>query len=99
MANQIKMTPETMRIRAGEYKTEAENLQIIINKMDVLLKRLQDEWEGEASRAYAERFGELRPGFVTAKDLVDEISAALKTTAQIVEDTDRNIAGQFKVNA
>ena len=30
------------------------------------------------------------------KNLVDEISAALKKAAQIVEDTDKNIAGQFR---
>lgn len=96
MANQIRMTPETMRTRAAEYTTEANNLQQVINKMDNLLKQLQAEWEGDASRAYAERFGQLRPGFVKAKDLVDEISAALKKTAQIVEETDKNIAGQFK---
>ena len=96
MANQIRMTPETMRTRANEYTTQANNLQQVINKMDNLLKQLQGEWEGDASRAYAQRFNELRPGFVKAKELVDEISAALKKTAQIVEETDRNIAGQFR---
>lgn len=96
MANQIRMTPETMRTRASEYTTQANNLQQVINKMDNLLKQLQGEWEGDASRAYAQRFNELRPGFVKAKELVDEISAALKKTAQIVEETDRNIAGQFR---
>ena len=34
--------------------------------------------------------------FVKAKDLIDEISAALKSTANIVEQTDQNIAGQFR---
>lgn len=96
MANQIRMTPETMRSRAGEYTTQANNLQSIINKMDALLKNLQGEWEGNASEAYAARFNELRPGFVKAKDLIDEISQALKTTAQIVEETDNNIANQFR---
>lgn len=96
MANQIRMTPETMRMRANEYTQQANNLQQIITKMDTLLKQLQAEWEGDASRAYADRFTQLRPGFVKAKDLVDEISAALKKTAQIVEETDKNIAGQFK---
>lgn len=96
MANQIRMTPETMRSRASEYTTQANNLQSIINKMDALLKNLQGEWEGNASEAYAARFAELRPGFVKAKDLIDEISQALKTTAQIVEETDNNIANQFK---
>lgn len=96
MANQIRMTPETMRTRAGEYTNQANNLQQIISKMDTLLTQLQSEWEGEASRAYAAKFAELRPGFVKAKDLIDEISAALKSTAQIVEDTDNRIAGQFR---
>ncbi len=96
MANQIRMTPETMRTRANEYTAQANALQDVINKMDNLLKQLQAEWEGDASRAYADRFQQLRPGFVKAKNLVDEISTALKKTAQIVEETDRNIAGQFK---
>lgn len=96
MASQIRMTPETMRTRASEYTTQANNLQTVINKMDTLLQTLQGEWEGSASEAYAARFSELRPGFVKAKDLIDEISAALKKTAQIVEATDNSIANQFR---
>lgn len=96
MANQIRMTPEKMRSRAAEYTTQANNLQSIITKMDALLKNLQGEWEGSASEAYAARFAELRPGFVKAKDLIDEISTALKSTAQIVEETDKSIANQFR---
>ena len=96
MASQIRMTPEKMRTRAGEYTTQANNLQSIITKMDALLKNLQGEWEGSASEAYAARFAELRPGFVKAKELIDEISQALKQTAQIVEETDNNIANQFR---
>lgn len=96
MANQIRMTPEMMRTRASQYTTQAGNLQDIINAMDRLLTQLQSEWEGEASRAYATKFAELRPGFVKAKDLIDEISAALKSTANIVEQTDQDIAGQFR---
>ena len=96
MANQIRMTPEAMRQRAGEYTTQANQLQQVITKMDNLLRQLQGEWEGDASRAYAERFAQLRPGFVKAKELVDEISTALKSTAQIVEETDKSIASQFR---
>lgn len=96
MANQIRMTPEMMRTRAGQYTAQANNLQEIITVMDRLLTQLQSEWEGDASRAYAAKFAELRHGFVKAKDLIDEISAALKSTANIVEQTDKNIAGQFR---
>lgn len=96
MSGQIRMTPETMRQRAREYTTQANNLDSIIRKMDSLLKQLQSEWEGDSSRAYAEKFAQLRPGFTKAKELIDEISSALTKTAQIVESTDRDIANQFR---
>jgi len=96
MASQIRMTPDKMRSRANEYTTQANNLDSIINKMDSLLKELQGEWEGNASEAYVARFTELRPGFVKAKDLINEISASLKKTADIVEETDNRIANQFR---
>ncbi len=96
MANQIRITPEMMRSRAGEYTNEANKLNEIIRTMDRLLSNLQSEWEGEASRAYAEKFAQLKPGFVKAYDLINEISTALKSTAQIIEETDRSIANQFR---
>lgn len=33
---QIRMTPETMRQRAGETDTQAQNMQDLISKMDSL---------------------------------------------------------------
>ena len=69
-SGQIRMTPETMRGRASEYRIESENVQNVIEKMDSLLESLQAEWEGAASEAYAAKFGELRPSFVAAKDLL-----------------------------
>jgi WXG100 family type VII secretion target len=84
-----------MRSRAQEYHVEGENLGQIITKMDRLLSTLQGEWEGEASRAYSNRFAELRPGFVKAQELIFEIEQALKNTAQTLEETDAAIAGAF----
>lgn len=96
MSDQIRMTPDTMRARAGEYRTEADTVNQVISKMDSLLQQLQSEWEGAASESYAERYQELRPGFVKAEELIREIAAALDSTANIVEETDQNIASQFR---
>lgn len=96
MAEQIRMTPEIMRTRASEYLVQAENLQAIIGNMDRLLTTLQGEWEGHASEAYAQRFAQLRPGFIQTRELIDEIAAALKSTADIVEETDNSIASRFR---
>ena len=56
MAGQIRMTPSVMRDRAGEYLQQSEELQSIITNLNGLLDQLQGEWEGQASRAYADQF-------------------------------------------
>ena len=96
MSGQIRITPEQMRGRAGEYRTQAQCVEDVINAMDALLTTLQAEWEGESSVAFEDRFQELRPGFVAAKDLIDEIAAALDATANDVENLDSQIAGQWR---
>ncbi len=99
MAGQIRMTPEAMRGRATEYTTEAGKLNDIIVKMDGLLGALQTEWEGSSSVAYAEKYADLKPSFEAARELINDIATALTNTARIVEDTDNNIANQFRNNA
>lgn len=96
MSGQIRITPEQMRGRASEYRTQASNVEDVINNMDRLLDALQSEWEGESSAAFADRFTELRPGFVAAKDLIDEIAASLDATANDIEDLDNQIAGKYR---
>lgn len=95
MSNQIRMTPDQMRGRAGEYSAQADAVGEIIAKMDSLLEALQGEWEGKASEAYVARYTELKPAFQKAETLIREISTALTDTANIVEEADSNIASQF----
>ena len=96
MANQIRISPDVMRERANQYRVEADTVHGVIEKMDTLLQQLQSEWEGSASESYADRYDQLRPGFVKAEDLIREIAEALDSTARIIEETDENIAGQLK---
>ena len=96
MSDQIRITPEIMRTRAAEYSAEGDKLQEIIVKMDNLLTQLQGEFEGAASESFAARYQELKPGFVKARDLIEEIANALKSTANIFDQTNTEIANQFR---
>ena len=96
MADQIRMTPDMMRQRASEYANQSEAVGQVIVTMDHLLDQLQGEWEGAASRSYAEKYNELKPGFIKAQKLIMEISTALNKTAQTVEETDAAIAASFR---
>ena len=68
MSNQIRITPDQMREIANQYRNEANTVNGVISKMDLLLKILQGEWEGSSSEAYAVRYQELKPSFVKAEE-------------------------------
>ena len=93
----IRIDPDTMIVRANQYRVEAQNVGQIIANLDQLLSALQTEWEGDASRAYADQyFSELKPTFQRAQQLIDEVSIALERTAQQMRDSDMTSASQFK---
>ena len=96
MSEQIRITPEQMRERSTQYRNEAEKVGEVISRMDMLLDTLQGEWEGAASRSYSERYTELKPGFIKAQELINDIAFSLDATAQIIEETDINIASSFR---
>ena len=91
----IRISPEAMRGKAAQYNAQADAVNDVINRMDTLLSELQGEWEGAASQSYANRYQELKPGFIKARELITEIAAALNSTANIMEQTDTDIANQF----
>lgn len=93
---QIRMTPETMRTRATQTDKQAEAVQNVMKAMDSLLATLKGEWEGEAVKGYEDRYNKIKPSFKNAKSLLEEIAHNLRATAQIVEETDKNIASQFR---
>ncbi|MCI9129199.1 MAG: WXG100 family type VII secretion target [Eggerthellaceae bacterium] len=93
----IRISPDQMRGRANEFRRESQSVGDSISNMDRLLGQLQEEWEGEASRSYANRYqSELRPSFQRAQEMIDEIAAALDKTAQEMQDMDARIASGFR---
>lgn len=96
MSNQIRMTPDSMRARAAEYQQQSDIVGEVIGQMDTLLTNLKSEWEGSASEAYEDKYQQLRPGFTAMQDLIAEICTALNKTADIVEQTDADIANQLR---
>jgi len=93
---QIRMTPEQMRQRAGEMRSKGEAFQDVINGMQSVINELQTEWEGQASRAFAEQFDRLKPSFNDTRRLIDDIGQQLDSTATAVEQMDQDIASRFR---
>lgn len=98
MEGQIRISPEQMRSRAGEYRTQADTVGGVISAMDTLLSALQGEWEGESSKAFQFRFEELRPSFLNAQELINEIAATLDANANEMEAVDYQMAANTQGN-
>ncbi len=97
MSDNIRITPDIMRQRAGQYRNEAATVGQTISNMDNLLNLLQSEWEGQSSQAYAQRYySELKPNFQKAKELIEEIAVALDKTAASMEDIDNDLANKLR---
>ncbi len=97
MAGQIRITPDQMRTRASEFRTEGQNFEDVITKMQNLINTLQEEWEGEASRKFADQFEALKPSFIEVRNLIDDIGGQCDATAEALESLDQEIASKFSV--
>ena len=97
MAGQIRITPDQMRTRAGEFRTEGNNFQDCITKMQGLIRTLQEEWEGQASQGFAAQFEALAPSFNKVRELIEDIGGQLDATAAAAESLDQELAGKFNI--
>ena len=88
MADQIRLSPDQMLARAGEYDTQAGMVGDVISKMVQLMGALDSEWDGKAKESFIEKWNELKPSFDSAKVMIEEISARLKKTAENTRATD-----------
>lgn len=92
----IRLDHEVLAEISAKYAQEAEKVSEVINSMDGLLGTLESEWEGEAARAYAERYQELRPSFEACQSLISEISQAIQKSSEIYRETDSSIANAYR---
>ena len=97
MSGQIRITPEEMRGCANSCRNYGDTCQDLIQSTQTLIDNLQQQWEGMASRAYADKFASLRPSFDRMRELYEELAQQLDGTAAAMEGLDQEIAGKFGV--
>ena len=96
MAIEIRISPEVMRQRSAEAQRQSDGMLELRKKMDNLLTELRGEWTGDAMDGYAYRFENIKPVLKNANELLTEIANNLNKTAEIMEQTDSQIAAQYR---
>ena len=78
---QIKLTPEELRTSANRYTEGSENVTQVLTTLTNEQAIIADNWDGSAFDSFEAQFNELSP--------------KIKEVADIVEQTDQDIAAQI----
>lgn len=95
--SQIRISPDAMRGRAGEYATHQASLDELRTTLDSLLATLQEEWEGQATASFVQQWTDIKPSFENCSQLLADINAQLNSTAGAMESLDSQISGQMGI--
>ena len=85
MAGQIRITPEQMHARAGEFRNAESEYSRVISTMRNLINTLQGEWEGAASESFNQM-----------DQLILDIAKQCDDVADATQALDEEIASKFK---
>ncbi|EGJ41857.1 virulence factor EsxA [Streptococcus sanguinis SK49] len=92
---QIKLTPEELRTSAQKYTQGSEEVTQVLNNLTNEQAVIADNWDGSAFDSFEAQFNELSPKIKEFAQLLQDINAQLVKVADIVEQTDQDIAAQI----
>ena len=92
---QIKVTPEELRTSAQKYTQGSEEVTQVLNNLTNEQAVIADNWDGSAFDSFEAQFNELSPKIKEFAQLLQDINAQLVKVADIVEQTDQDIAAQI----
>ena len=96
MAVRVRLEFASLLAEAQSFRTEGNQFEESIERMDRLTDELSSIWEGEAAVAYTEKYQQLRPNLLACRALIEEIATALEKVSAQVAEADTQIAGAFK---
>ena len=93
--SQIKLTPEELRQSAQRYAQGSQEIDQILNTLTHEQQVIDANWDGSAFDSFEAQFNELSPKIKQFAQLLEDINAQLIKVADIVEQTDQDIASQI----
>lgn len=91
----IKLTPDELRTSAQKYTQGAQTVTEVLNSLTNEQQVISENWEGTAFQSFDNQFNELSPKIREFSELLEEINQQLNKVADIVEQTDADIASQI----
>ncbi|HEL9597868.1 TPA: WXG100 family type VII secretion target [Streptococcus suis] len=91
----IKLTPNELRTSAIRYTEGSDNIDAILASLSNEQSVIRENWEGTAFDSFDAQFEALKPKIVEFSELLRDINSQLNKVADIIEQTDADIAAQI----
>jgi len=89
---QIKLSPEELETSATKYASGSDEIQNVLNTLSQEQETIRSNWEGSGFESFDNQFTELKPKIQEFSELLSQINEQLRSVAQIMRDTDNDIA-------
>lgn len=93
----IKIDVDNLMVDKSELDSAKNEFDELVNKMQGIIDRISENWEGQSAQAFGEQFSEVRAGALTqVSELLQTISTQVQQVCDNAEDFDGDIASQIK---
>lgn len=96
--SRIKLTPDELRTSAVKYTDGAQQVTDVLNRLSQEQEIIRENWEGTAFQSFDNQFQELTPKIREFSELLEQINQQLNKVADVVEQTDQEIASSIGFN-
>ncbi|HEO0046591.1 TPA: WXG100 family type VII secretion target [Streptococcus agalactiae] len=93
--SQIKLTPEVLRASAQKYTIGSQSITDVLTALTQVQAVIDENWGGTAFDSFEAQFNELSPKITQFAQLLEDINQQLLKVADVVEQTDSDIASQI----
>lgn len=91
----IKLTPQELVQSARKYTQGSQEISSILSNLKREQQTIRSNWSGKGFESFDNQFTELEPKIREFAELLEDINQQLNKVAQIIEDTDKDIASQI----
>lgn len=91
----IKLTPDELRTSATKYTQGSQDIDQVLSSLTNEQSVIRENWEGTAFTSFDNKFEELKPKIQEFSQLLVDINEQLNKVANIIEQTDQDIASQI----
>ncbi len=95
MAREIMLTPEELRISAGDIRKYKNSHEDIMNRMTNLVSSVCTVWRGDAQDAFVAKYMGMKSTFTNFEAALENFAVLIDETANRIEQTDNSLGSRI----